>query len=161
MCLWGTLIVGGALWDEALRMARTADPKAAFRAAWALEHAYVCAPEAVEERFDEFFRTWLATDSSSVQRIFSKMLCDMLRRRVVTLDDDRLADLVACCFDRLTAPSTPSAVAVWQIELLDGCAARVGWIGEQLEAIVRSMSERPDCLPSMASYARRFLRRRR
>lgn len=158
---WGERIAVKGLWEEALQIAHEAEPKAAFRAAWALEHAWELWPEGVVERFGRLLEILLASPNVSVQRIFSKIAYELLRQETVSLTDDEAEALVACCFDRLTDPATPSGVAVWQIRLLDLLSARIGWVGEQLDAIVRQMSEAPDCTPAIASCARRYLRRRR
>ena len=126
-------------------MAREAEPKVAFRAAWALEYAWKLWPEGIEMRFGRLLEVLLASSNVSVQRIFSKMAYELLRRQAVSLADGEAEALVACCFDRL----------------LDLLAARIDWVGEQLEAIVRQLSEAPDCTPAIASCTRRYLRRRR
>ena len=158
---WGERIVLEKLWEEALQMAREGEPKVAFRAAWALEYAWKLWPEGVVTRFGRLLEVLLASSNVSVQRIFSKMAYELLRRQAVSLADGEAEALVACCFDRLLDLATPSGVAVWQIRLLDLLAARIDWVGEQLEAIVRQWSEAPDCTPAIASCTRRYLRRRR
>lgn len=142
---WGERIVLEKLWEEALQMAREGEPKVAFRAAWALEYAWKLWPEGVVTRFGRLLEVLLASSNVSVQRIFSKMAYELLRRQAVSLADGEAEALVACCFDRL----------------LDLLAARIDWVGEQLEAIVRQLSEAPDCTPAIASCTRRYLRRRR
>lgn len=158
---WGERIAVEKLWTEALQIAQEAEPKAAFRAAWALEHAWGVCPEGIVGCWERLLEVLLASPNVSVQRIFSKMVYELLRQHTVTFTDDEAEALVACCFDRLTDPATPSGVAVWQIRLLDLLAERIGWVGEELDAIVRRMSEAPDCTPAIASCTRRYLCRRR
>ena len=131
----------------------------AFRASWALEWAYTLDPRPVEERFPGFLEDLLRSDHASVQRIYSKMLCDMMRRGAVAPDDAQAAALAGKCGELLLSQTAPVAVRVWQIELLDDLRGRIGWVEENLTDIVREVSERPDCPPAMATCARRYLQR--
>lgn len=106
-----------------------------------------------------FFEDFLRSGNTSVQRIYSKILYDMVRRGAVATDALQAEALAGKCFDLLTDEKTPVAVKIWQIELLDDLRTRIGWIEENLTEMVRSLSENPECRPAMAAYARRYLRR--
>lgn len=155
----GSLIVEDNLWDAALRLGRNDDRRIAFRASWALEWAYVVEPQQIEKRFAAFLNDLLATRSESVQRVYSKMLCDMIRRGAVSLNDSEAEAVTERCFDLLTGESTPVAVKVWQIELLYDLVPRIEWVEENLSAIVRGISESEGCSPAMAAHARNYFRR--
>ena len=155
----GRLIAEEKLWDEAMELARSDEAQVAFRSAWALEWAYTMDAYPIEARFRRFFEDFLRSGNTSVQRIYSKMLCDMVRRGAVATDALQAEGLAGKCFDLLTDEKTPVAVKIWQIELLDDLRTRIGWIEENLTEMVRSLSENPECRPAMAAYARRYLRR--
>lgn len=155
----GSLIVEERLWDVALELARSREPQVAFRSSWALEWAYTVESGEIERRFGIFFNDFLSSENESVQRVYSKMLCDMLRRGAVTLSDEEAVSVAERSFALLTCADTPVAVLVWQIELLYDLVPRLDWIEENLTAVVRRMSESPDCPPSIAASARRYLRR--
>lgn len=156
---FGTLIQEEGLWDEALELARYDDPRVAFRASWALEWAYMIQPEEIERRFQFFLRDFLTFHNESVQRVYSKMLCDMTRRGSIVLSGDQAAALAEKSFDLLTDPDRAVAVRVWQIELLFDLMPRFGWVEENLTAVVRGLSEHPDCTPAIAAHTRSYFRR--
>lgn len=155
----GRLIAEEKLWDEAMELARSDEAQVAFRSAWALEWAYTMDAHPIEARFRRFFEDFLRSGNTSVQRIYSKILYDMVRRGAVATDALQAEALAGKCFDLLTDEKTPVAVKIWQIELLDDLRTRIGWIEENLTEMVRSLSENPECRPAMAAYARRYLRR--
>lgn len=157
--MFGTLIQEEGLWEEALALARSDDPRVAFRASWALEWAYTIQPEEIERRFQPFLQDFLTSHNESVQRVYSKMLCDMTRRGSIVLSDEQAVALAEKSFDLLTDPDRAVAVRVWQIELLFDLIPCLGWVEENLTAVVRGLSEHPDCTPAIAAHARSYLRR--
>lgn len=157
--VWGTLIVEEGLWNAAMELARSDDPRVAFRSSWALEWAYNLESAQIWERFPLFFDTLLSSGSESVQRVYSKMLCDMLRSGTVVLNDSEAMAAAERCFGLLTDSGTPVSVKVWQIELLYDLTPRLDWIEENLTAVVRLMSESSECTPAMAAHARHYFRR--
>ena len=98
----GRLIAEEKLWDEAMELARSDEAQVAFRSAWALEWAYTMDAHPIEARFRRFFEDFLRSDNTSVQRIYSKMLCDMVRRGAVATDALQAEELAGKCFDLLT-----------------------------------------------------------
>ena len=103
----GRLIAEEKLWDEAMELARSDEAQVAFRSAWALEWAYTMDAHPIEARFRRFFEDFLRSDNTSVQRIYSKMLCDMVRRGDVSTDAQHAEELAGKCFDLLTDEKTP------------------------------------------------------
>lgn len=160
-CIIGSLIVEENLWDSALALSYDTEPKVAFRISWSLEWAYTLKPEMIECRFAEFIVIFIDTDNSSVQRVFSKMLCDMTRRGTIVMSDSDAIAVAERCFGLLTCTDTPVAVKVWQIELLSDLSARIEWIDEHLTGIVRNMSENKECTPAIAATARHYFKRRK
>jgi len=155
----GSLIVEEDLWEAALDLAMSSDHKTAFRASWALEWAYAMNMDYFERFIPRFFRDYLSATNESVNRVYSKMVCDMTRRGVLGLSDDEALRVTEKAFDLLVNPETAVAVKVWQIELLSDLSGRIDWIEENLTEIVRAMSEKPDCTPAEAAHARHYFRR--
>lgn len=160
-CIIGSLIVEENLWDSALALSYDTEPKVAFRISWSLEWAYTLKPEMIECRFAEFLVIFISTDNGSVQRVFSKMLCDMTRRGTIVMSDDEAIAVAEKCFGLLTCTDTAVAVKVWQIELLSDLSTRIEWIDEHLTGIVSNMSENKECTPAIAAAARHYFKRRK
>ncbi len=155
----GSLIAEEGLWNEALDLAMSDNGQTAFRASWALEWAYATNMDYFERFIPRFFTDYLAASNESVNRVYSKMACDMMRRGVLRLDDEQALMVAEKAFDLLVNPDTAVAVKVWQIELLSDLSCRIDWIEENLTEIVRIMSEKPDCTPAEAAHARHYFRR--
>lgn len=157
--LIGSLIVEESLWDEAMLLSGSEDDRTAFRISWGLEWAYTLEPKELELRAKRFVRDFLDARNESVNRVYSKMLCDMTRRGAVELDPEEAISVAEKAFDLLINPKTAVAVKVWQIELLYDLRSRMDWIEEALVETVRTLSEATECTPGMASHARHFFRR--
>lgn len=157
--LVGSLIEEEGLWDIALEMAMSDNDQTAFRVSWGLEWAYNLRPVEIEGRFDIFLRYFLAASNPSVLRVYSKMLCDMMRRGTAVLSDAEAAQVAEKSFDLLINPDTAVAIKGWQIELLTDLIPRIDWIEENLTEVVRQISEDPECTPGMAAGARHYFRR--
>lgn len=157
--LLGSLIAEEELWTEAMDLAMSDRDQLAFRASWALEWAYSSNMERFAEFIPRFFGDYLKAMNHSVNRVYSKMLCDMIRRRAITLTDGEAEQVAVKCFDLLVNPETAVAIKVWQIELLSDLRSRFDWIEEELTAVVRAMSENPGCTPAEAAHARHYFKR--
>lgn len=154
----GALIAEEGLWDLAINLSGSGQRQVAFRSSWGLEWAYNLNPSEIEKRKDIFLRHLLDSQNESVNRVFSKMLFDMMRRGAVSLTDDEAERVAEKAFDLLINEDTPPAVKVWQIELLKEMIPRMDWIEENLTAIVTAISEDPECSPAMAAHARHYFR---
>lgn len=154
----GSLISEEDLWEAALDLAISDNAQTAFRASWALEWAYATNHDYFERFIPRFFTDYLNAMNESVNRVYSKMVCDMTRRGALTLTDGQALMVAEKAFDLLVNPETAVAVKVWQIELLSDLSGRIDWIEENLTEIVRAMSEKPDCTPAEAAHARHYFR---
>lgn len=154
----GSLIAEEGLWEPALDLAMSDDAQTAFRASWALEWAYATNMDYFERFIPRFFEDYLSATNESVNRVYSKMVCDMMRRGALTLTDEQALAVAEKAFDLLVNPGTAVAVKVWQIELLSDLSGHIDWIEENLTEIVRAMSEKPDCTPAEAAHARHYFR---
>lgn len=154
----GSLIAEEGLWTEAMDLAMSGDDKLAFRASWGLEWAYSTNTESFGGFIPRFVEDLLRTRNHSVNRVYSKMLCDMMRRGALRPDTAQAEKIAEKAFDLLISPDTPTAVRAWQVELLADLRGTLDWVEENLTAIVRDMSEKPDCSPGEAAQARHYFR---
>ena len=137
--MFGRQIGPQGMWDFALDLAFHDDPKVAFRGSWALEWAYFNDRDAFRPHTAHFVENYLRAANPSVHRHYAKMLWDMQRRGVLTLDDARAESVAEKTFDLLINPKTKVAVKVWCMEILYDLSPRLPWVGEQLEDVVRQI----------------------
>lgn len=155
----GSLIAEEELWTEAMDLAMSDNDQIAFRSSWAVEWAYSTNMERFDEFIPRFVEDFIRARNHSVNRVYSKMLCDMLRRGVVELTDEQAIQVAEKSFDLLVDPETATAIRAWTIELLWDLSGHADWIEENLTEIVRAMSEKPDCSAGEAAHARHYFKR--
>jgi hypothetical protein len=157
----GAMILEGGLWSEAMDLAMDDDASVGFRAAWGLEAAYCADMDAFVAYFPRLLEDLLVTQNGSVERIYSKMLCDGMRRDAVKLTGAQAERLTEKAFGILIREGSKVATKVWQVELIADLIPRLEWIEESLTSLMRAMSENPDCTPAEAALAKNFLRRQK
>lgn len=157
--LIGSLIVEEGLWMEAMDLAMSGDDRVAFRSSWSLEWAYSTNMERFNEFIPRFVDDFIRALNHSVNRVYTKMLCDMMRRGAVILTTKKAEQAAEKSFDLLVDPETPTAIRAWAIELLWDLSEPIDWIEEQLTELVRDMSEKPDCSAGEAAHARHYFKR--
>ncbi len=154
----GRIIVRDGLWAEAIGLAWHPDPRVAFRAAWALGWAYNNSPEGLLPYVDDFVEAFVVSDNGSVHREYSKILCDMHRRRMVVFDDIRLAQIAEKSFDLLISPDVKVAVKAWCMDILCDAVPRMDWVGDMLrDTLHRILEDAPS--PGLANKASKVLRK--
>lgn len=157
---YAALIIKHGLWEEVIPMALSDDDKLAFRSTWALDWAYSRNKSVMEPYTEQFLETYLASTNGSVHRSFSKMLCDMLRRGTITLDESRQAEVAEKCFDLLIDESVRSAVKIWSAEILYQLMPRIDWIAEHLEeTLVYQLESHPS--PAIITHYDKLLKKLR
>lgn len=158
--LYGQLIVRHNLWETAIRLSQHADPKIAFRSSWALANAYEKNRAYFAGDFShEFLETYLESTNGSVQRSFSKILCDMLRRKLISPDIETQEKIAEKTFGLLIDTETKVAVKVWAMEILFDMAPEFDWVNEYLEDVIRTELQRECPAPAMISHGKKVLRR--
>ena len=128
----GRLIAREGLLAETIDLGTDPDPRIAFRASYALEHAFAADPKRMEPHLNALVDRYAEMSCHGAQRHFSKILALLLRRKSLRLDDRRLDRTIEVTFDRLIDPSVRPAVKVWAMEILDSLSAELPWVEEQL-----------------------------
>ena len=155
---YGAVIVEGGLWQAALDLAFHPDPRAAFRASWALEWAYFHHKDEFTPYIPAFLDNFCRADNGSVHRHYAKILFDMMKRGIVTLDEERGQQVAEKSFDLLIDPGTKVAVKVWAMEILLLLSVRLAWVEESLADVVRQQLA-GEHSAGMANRGRKILKR--
>lgn len=154
----GRLIAREGLLAETIDLGTDPDPRIAFRASYALEHAFAADPKRMEPHLNALVDRYAEVSCHGAQRHFSKILALLLRRKSLRLDDRRLDRTIEVTFDRLIDRSVPVAVKVWAMEILAWLADERPWIGEQLGDTIRHLMD-CDGSPGLCSRGRKICRR--
>ena len=141
----GRLIAREGLLAETIDLGTDPDPRIAFRASYALEHAFAADPKRMEPHLNALVDRYAEVSCHDAQRHFSKILALLDRTIEVT-------------FDRLIDRSVPVAVKVWAMEILAWLADERPWIGEQLGDTIRHLMD-CDGSPGLCSRGRKICRR--
>lgn len=158
----GYLILKYGLWEEAMNLGMTDSRQIAFRATWALEWAYSQSYDDLPEWFaDRMVDDFVASRNGSLHRVYSKMLCDMMRFGGFRPTDGQADRLAEKCFDLAIGPQTRGAVKFWCLDTLCELAPRIDWIPDALEGLLQRISEEPDCPPGMRVACREIGKRLR
>ncbi len=157
----GYIILKYGVWEEAMNAGHTGGSKTAFRASWALEWAYEQAEsgDLPEWFFDRVADDFCTSQNGSVQRIYAKILCDMMRFGGARPTGEQIENLAEKCFGLVIEPRTKTAAMFWCLEILTELAPRVEWVAEELPETVRRISETTDCSPGMKVATREILKR--
>ncbi len=185
----GYIILKYGAWEQAMDAAQSGASTTTFRAAWAMEWAYEQAEsgDVPEWFFDRVTGDFCASGNGSLQRIYAKMICDMMRfgdgRNVSSTEARRSAagrrgkvegdnadcgtrptggqaeSLAEKCFDLVIAPGTKTALKFWCLEIICELSPRLDWVAEELPATLLRISEAPDCTPGLRVATREILKR--
>lgn len=155
---FGRQIVEKGLWKEALSLAFHEDGRVAFRASWALEWAYFHDRRLFEPFVGLFLENYQSAENPSVHRHYTKMLCDMIRRKMFEPDMSQAGIIAEKTFDLLIGATTKSAVRVWAAEILYELLPRLEWVGENLSEVLRMQMETMPT-PAILNHYGKLLRR--
>ncbi len=151
---WADLILAheaiGTAMDLALR-ARTVVP---FRASYALERAFLKAPERFESYHDRFVVDFQCVTYHSVWRHYGKIMALLLQRKKLRLDDETARQVAETALLRLVDEAVPVGARVWSLDILHELRGRVGWIDDDLPAVIDGLRVAPT--PAMYSRLRRY-----
>ncbi len=143
---FGRLIAPHNLWDVALNLGLSEDPKVAFHGSWALEWAFYNNREAFCPHIPHFVDNFLRATNGSVHRHYTKMMWNILHRGMLRPDIAQAERIAEKTFDLLIATTTKTAVKVWCMEILFELAPRLDWVAEQLRETVQQILEStPSC----------------
>lgn len=153
----GRIIVSENMWDKAMGLVSDADAQVAFRAAWALQWAMEHAGRPLTDYSCHIVGTFLNSQNGSVQRIYSKLLLEVMRK--TDFDDITNRRIAEKSFDLLLDAKTKVAVKVWLMEISESLSGKIDYVAENLAECILRLSEAPDCTPAITSHARKVLLR--
>ena len=88
----------------------------------------------------------------SARRCFGKIMADLLRRfRPSDEAAERIAEAAA---EWLSDPSSPVAVKVWALDVLDRCRGRVAWVAETWDDLLETLAR--EATPGIACRVGRY-----
>lgn len=155
---WGMIAAENGLYEMFLDLACDDNPKVGFRAAWTLDWLYKHHRHSVEPFARRIMEDFIVTNNSSVQRVYSKLTANMVRRGTLELSGDNSARLAEKAFDLLISNETPVAVAVWCMDILLILRSDQRWIDDNFEDILRTRMDSCDATPAYISRATKTLR---
>jgi hypothetical protein len=126
---WGELILRHELFEAAMDIAlqpasHTPYP---FRASYALERAFLEAPQRFEPYHNRFVRDFLAVTHHSVFRHYGKIMATLLKKRQLRLTDDEAHRVAEAALWRLVDESVAVGARVWSLDILYHLR-RYGWM---------------------------------
>ena len=127
--------------------------KVLFRGAYVLERIYFDAPEAFMPRAESFCRVdFAACANASAQRHFGKIMADLLLR--FRPSDGALGRIAEAAAEWAVDPSSPVAVKVWALDVLDRCRGRVAWVAETWDDLLETLAR--EATPGIACRVGRY-----
>lgn len=156
--LYGSMIVDGGRWQEAIGFAMSPDPPLAFRAAWGLEWAFFKDRAGFMPHIDAFVAAFVASDNGSVHRHYAKMIAHLLKDGHRFAPDQKTA-ILEKSFDLLISPTAKVAVKGWCMQIIYMLRDTEDWIVEALESTLRNILAAPDITPGMANGAAKTLKK--
>lgn len=127
--------------------------KVAFRSACVLERLYFRAPERFMPHAAAFCETdFAAASGMGARRHFGKIMADLLSR--VHLSDRELGRIAEAAAEWAVDPSSPVAVKVWALDVLDRCRDRVAWVAEGWVDLLEALAR--EATPGIACRLRRY-----
>ena len=98
--------------------------------AWALDHIHQKEPKLVEGYIDKLILIFKETDSTSVQRIFGKILS------LYNINDKVDGDFINLCFNFIESEEIPVAVKVHAMQLLFNISSKYPELKQELRIII-------------------------
>lgn len=127
--------------------------KVAFRSAYVLERLYFRAPERFMPHADLFCeRDFAAASGMSARRHFGKIMADLLLR--FRPSDGALGRIAEAAAEWAVDPSSPVAVKVWALDVLDRCRGRVAWVAETWDDLLETLAR--EATPGIACRVGRY-----
>jgi hypothetical protein len=151
---WGALLLEHGLIGAAMNLALRRKGVVPFRAAYALERAFLRAPDRFEPYYERFTADFAAAVHRSVWRHYGKIMALLLKRKALTPDDGQAVRIAEAALERLIDGSVPVGARVWSIDILHELRGRVPWIDRELPGLIDGLTLAPS--PAMISRLRRF-----
>lgn len=128
--------------------------KVAFRAAYALECAFLIAPERFTPYLNAFLKAFPTVKNRSVHRHFGKIMAILLQtKRLIPMPEQAslIAETAALW---LSDPKSRVAVKVWALEIIKLLAPQVTWVAEIFPDAIGMLSIDPT--PAMTVRLKRL-----
>ena len=151
---WSDLLLERELFDTAMNLALRAKTVIPFRASYALERAFLKAPERFVPYYERFIADFPIVKYPSVWRHYGKIMAILLQKKRLTLPADDANRIAEAAVLRLVDESIPVGARVWSLDILYYLKNRLPWIDDELPAILESLKIAPT--PAMISRLRRF-----
>jgi hypothetical protein len=151
---WADLLLERELIGTAMDLALRRKGVVPFRAAYALERAFLKSPECFEPYYERFASDFPSVMHPSVWRHYGKIMALLLKKGRLTLTDPRAQAVAESAVLRLVDERVPVGARVWSLDILHYLRGRVGWIDRDLPAIIDDLRTAPT--PAMISRLRRY-----
>lgn len=151
---WGDLLLEQELFGVAMDLALRPKTVVPFRASYALERAFLKAPERFAPYYDRFVRDFRTVTHHSVWRHYGKIMALLLKKKKLRFDEDTARQIAETALVRLVDESVPVGARVWSLDILYYLRGRVGWIDAELPAVIDDLKTAPT--PAMLSRLRRY-----
>ena len=152
---WGDLLLDRELFDAAMNLAvRPAKGVIPFRASYALERAFLKAPERFESYYGRFVADFSEAKHPSVWRHYGKIMAMLLKAKKLDLTEEQANVIAETAVMRLVDETIPVGARVWSLDILYYLRKRLPWIDEELPEIIDNLKIAPT--PAMISRLRRF-----
>ena len=151
---WADLLLEQELFAVAMDLALRPKTVIPFRASYALERAFLKAPERFEPYYTRFVSDFPAATHPSVWRHYGKIMALLLKKKKLSLTGGQAETIAETAVLRLVDESIPVGARVWSLDILYYLRKHVAWIGDEQPGIIENLKIAPT--PAMISRLRRF-----
>jgi len=151
---WGDLLLDQELFESAMNLALRKKTVIPFRASYAMERAFLKAPERFEPYYERFLMDFSVVEHPSVWRHYGKIMALLLKKKKLMLTDEQAQRIAETAVLRLVDEAIPVGARVWSLDILYYLRKYVPWIDEELPAILDDLKVAP--MPAMISRLRRY-----
>ena len=143
--------------EELLHVASsTKDERAAFRAAWALEHVLLNDKILLQENQDEILQIYRVSNNWSVLRSISKMVMELTKHSLHILSDEQIELTLNKSFHLMENLDCPVAVRCNVYDILFSFCQKEKWVAQELTTQINFDLER-NATPALLSRGKRIL----
>lgn len=125
-----------------------------FRAAWAVEYAFLKQPDSFLNFVPQFITYFHKTENESVRRLYGKIMYILLSKKWLVTDIDTAESIAETVCQWLTSPKAKIGNKIWCLNILQILNSQVEWITEVMENIIAKESVSPT--PGMKCFIRKL-----
>jgi hypothetical protein len=151
---WADLLLEHESIGAAMELALGRKTVVPFRASYALERAFLKAPERFEPFYERFKADFPVVAHTSVWRHYGKIMALLLKRKKILPTDAQAERIAEAAVLRLVDEQVPVGARVWSLDILYYLRGRVEWIDRDLPEIIDDLRVAPT--PAMISRLRRY-----